>query len=151
MCVSLVYCMCAVGSADGRVLKRQSTMTETEVFQSLATRLLRRKTEIDGIDGLEQEPGGEQCSHNQTDRQTRMHRLAIVFLSLSTHTHTHTRTHTHTHTHTEERSSQSSEAPRTADLLSVDEEDIEQYVGSPGHYTPDPGSEAAPFQYSGEV
>ena len=36
------------------------------------------------------------------------------------------------------------------DLLSLDEEDIEQYVGSPGHYTPDPSSEAAPFEYSGE-
>ena len=43
------------GSAEGRCLRKQATLTETEVFHHLASRLLRRKTELE----VEQEAVGE--------------------------------------------------------------------------------------------
>ena len=52
--------------------------------------------------------------------------------------------------YTEEQSSQSSEAAGVGELVPLAEEDIEQYVCSPGHYMPNPSTEAAPFEYSGE-
>ena len=45
----------SVGSAEGK-LRRQVTVSETEVFQHLASRLLRRKTECE----IEHEALGEQ-------------------------------------------------------------------------------------------
>ena len=46
--------MFSAGSAEGR-LRRQVTVTETEVFQHLASKLLRRKTDCE----IEHEGVGE--------------------------------------------------------------------------------------------